>query len=88
MIPAALLLAALAASAQIPGLPPYGQNRPQAVPAQQAPQKSDAPNEPISRVDRLIADFRADRDRPLPPPPEGITDAEASRAQRYHVRFS
>ena len=82
---AALLLgAALAASAQIPGLPPLGQTRTKAVPAQPAPQKSEAPNEPTSRVDKLLADVRAGRDHQPPPPPEGVTDDEAV-AQRNAI---
>ena len=76
--------AALAASAQIPGLPPLGQPRSKAVPAQPAPQKSEAPNEPNSRVDKLLADVLADRDHQPPPPPEGVTDDEVL-AQRNAI---
>ena len=84
-LPAALLLAAaLAASAQIPGLPPFGQDRAKPVPAQPAPQKSEAPNDPSSRVDKLLADIRADRDHQPPPPPEGVTDDEVA-AQRNAI---
>ena len=84
-LPAALLLAAaLAASAQIPGLPPFGQDRAKPVPAQPAPQKSEAPNDPNSRVDKLLADVRADRDYQPPPPPEGVTDDEVA-AQRNAI---
>ncbi|MET0682107.1 MAG: mechanosensitive ion channel domain-containing protein [Casimicrobiaceae bacterium] len=72
-----LLGVALAVSAQIPGLPPFGAQREGARTEQPAPPKPDSP-EAKSRVDRLIADFRADRDRALPSPPEGVTDAEAA----------
>jgi hypothetical protein len=79
-----LLGAALAASAQIPGLPSFGEKRtePTAPAKASGTEQSSAINaesaESRSRVDRLVADFRADRDRPLPPAPEGITAAEAA----------
>jgi len=84
-LPAAMLLAAaLTASAQIPGLPPFGQNRAPAVAAPPTPQKSDGPREPNSRVDKLLADIRADRDHRPPPPPEGVADDEVT-AQRNAI---
>ena len=73
---------AVAASAQIPGLPPLVEKRadnPAASTTGSEPPsgKAESP-ETRSRVDQLIADFRANRDRPLPVPPEGVTGAEAT----------
>ena len=70
---------AVAASAQIPGLPPLVEKRadnPAASTTGSEPPsgKAESP-ETRSRVDQLIADFRANRDRPLPVPPEGVTGA-------------
>ena len=77
LLAAALLYGAALASplAQIPGLPPligqkdHASSTPAPVPASEAK----------SRIDRLIDDFRADRERALPRPPEGITDVEMAR---------
>jgi small-conductance mechanosensitive channel len=57
--------------AQIPGLPSFtGQKDAASAPP---------PSESKSRIDRLIEDFRADRERALPRPPEGITDADMAK---------
>ncbi len=72
----ALLGGAFAASAQIPGLPSFGSAK--SAPSAEAPisGKADAPAAEKSRVDKLLADLREDRDREPPLPPEGVTDAE------------
>jgi small-conductance mechanosensitive channel len=73
----ALLGAALAASAQIPGLPSFGSSKSGPRSDVPATAKPDAPEPEKSRIDKLLADLREDRDREPPPPPEGITDSEA-----------
>ena len=68
--------AALASSwAQIPGLPSFTGQKDSPPSASSTPLSSESK----SRLDRLIEDFRADRERALPRPPEGITDAELAR---------
>ena len=70
------LVIAFAAAAQIPGLPSFGSSK--SAPRAEAPAaaKPDAPDAEKSRVDKLLADLREDRDKEPPPPPEGITDSE------------
>jgi hypothetical protein len=77
LLAATLVYAAAVASssAQIPGLPSLTGQKDAAPSATPAP----PPAESKSRVDRLIDEFHADRERALPRPPEGITDAEAAK---------
>ncbi len=72
----ALVGIAFAAAAQIPGLPSFGSSK--SAPRAEAPAaaKPDAPDAEKSRVDKLLADLREDRDKEAPAPPEGITDSE------------
>jgi small-conductance mechanosensitive channel len=63
------------ALAQIPGLPSFTGQKDAAPSASSTAPSSEAK----SRIDRLVEDFRADRERALPRPPEGITDAEIAK---------
>ena len=69
------LAISLAAFAQIPGLPSLTGQK-DAVPATSP---STSPPEAKSRVDRLVEEFRGNREQALPRPPEGITDVEVAR---------
>ena len=75
------------APAQIPGFPSFGTQK--AAPKTDAtPAKAEANEAAKSRVEKLVEDFRADRDRPLPPPPEGITESEAALEREVLVTLS
>ena len=76
------------ASAQIPGLPSFGAQKSTPKSDDAAPGKAEPKEATKSRVDKLIEDFRADRDRTLPPPPEGITESEAALERDVLVTLS
>jgi small-conductance mechanosensitive channel len=82
------LCVACVASAQIPGLPSFGAQK--SAPKADAAASAKAETKEIakSRVDKLVEDFRADRERALPPPPEGVTESEAALERDVLVTLS